>query len=200
MPKSSALVMNDFSTPKRIGSEVTPHFSSPCISVTSLIISRGVWTKREKMNGIMHRLFAPTMPPRTNDNPLTAAMRKFAAIVFLSIMPYKKSRAIATATIMKDNSPRLREKINARATNNRAHIMTTVPLTVPLTSGRCGLLILSISISLRSLMRLPNAHTMKATRQARRSRGVNMTDRPIHAPMKTDTKAMRQLMGRRIAT
>ena len=83
IPKKRALILNDRSLPRRIGKEAMPTDLSPVMSITSFIISRGIWIKKEKRNGNIHAELFPTIPPRMKLSPVIIDTTKLPAIVFL---------------------------------------------------------------------------------------------------------------------
>ena len=68
--------------------------------------------------------------------------------------------------------------------------------TLPDDNGRSGLLILSISISYKSLTILPNAQTIKPIIPARINCGEYVNSFAIKEPTNTDTNVIAQLIGR----
>ncbi len=83
MPNRRAPILNDRSLPRRIGKEIMPADLSPLMSITSFIISRGIWIKKEKRNGNMHAELFSTIPPRIKLSPVIIDTTKLPAIVFL---------------------------------------------------------------------------------------------------------------------
>ena len=143
----NALMVSDFFVPRSIGKETTSLRRSPLMSIISFIISRGIWTKREKMKGKMQAGFPTTIPPRIKPSPVMSDTIALPRIVFFKRMSYAKSKIHIPSTRRNGTRPRLLEKNRAIIRKKSAKSCAIFLSTFPDGSGRSGWFILSISIS-----------------------------------------------------